>query len=133
MRYETAGDPITGLKWTRKTTEKVTNELKALGIKEVNRTSVGRLLKELGYSLKVNHKKRALGENRTPEARAQRDQQFEYINLLRTQFADEGNPTISVDSKKKEMVGAVIDISQELGNMNSSVSYVMRSDTIYLR
>jgi len=105
MEYETAGDPITGLKWTRKATEKVTNELKALGIKEVNRTSVGRLLKELGYSLKVNHKKRALGAKKTPEARAQRNQQFEYINLLRTQFADEGNPIISVDSKKKEMVG----------------------------
>lgn len=105
MKYETAGDPITGLKWTRKTTEKVTSELKALGIKEVNRTSVGRLLKELGYSLKVNHKKRALGAKKTPEARAQRNQQFEHINLLRTQFADEGNPTISVDSKKKEMIG----------------------------
>jgi len=105
MKYETAGDPITGLKWTRKTTEKVTNELKALGIKEVNRTSVGRLLKELGYSLKVNHKKRALGANKTPEARAQRNLQFEYINLLRNQFADDGNPIISVDSKKKEMVG----------------------------
>lgn len=105
MEYETAGDPITGLKWTRKTTEKVTNELKALGIKEVNRASVGRLLKEFGYSLKVNHKKRALGAKRTPEARVQRNQQFEYINLLRTQFADEGNPIISGDSKKKEMVG----------------------------
>jgi uncharacterized protein (DUF736 family) len=105
MEYETAGDPITGLKWTRKTTEKVTNELKVLGIKEVNRTSVARLLKELGYSLKVNHKKRALTANKTPEARWQRNQQFEYINLLRTQFADQGNPIISVDSKKKEMVG----------------------------
>ena len=105
MEYETAGDPISGLKWTRKTTEKVTNELKALGIKEVNRTSVGRLLKELGYSLRVNHKKRALGANRKPEARVQRNRQFEYINVLRTQFTDEGNPIISVDSKKKEMVG----------------------------
>jgi len=50
-------------------------------------------------------KKRALGANETPEARAQRNQQFEYISLLRTQFADEGKPIISVDSKKKEMVG----------------------------
>jgi len=70
MEYETAGDPMTGLKWTRKTTQKVTHELKALGIKEVNRTSVGRLLKDLGYSLKVNHKKKALGTKKTPEARA---------------------------------------------------------------
>jgi transposase len=94
MEYETAGDPITGLKWTRKTTQKLAKELKALGIKEINRTSVGRLLKDLGYSLKVNHKKKALGAKNTPEARVQRNQQFEYINLLRAQFADEGNPII---------------------------------------
>ena len=105
MEYETAGDPMTGLKWTRKTSKKLAKELKTLGIKEVNRTSVCRLLKDLGYSLKVNHKKKALGAKKTPEARAQRNQQFEYISLLRAQFTDEGNPTISVDSKKKEMVG----------------------------
>jgi len=105
MEYETAGDPMSGLKWTRKTTKKLADELKALGIKDVNRTTVGRLLKGLDYSLKVNHKKRALGAKKTPEARSQRNQQFEYINGLRTQFADDGNPIISVDSKKKEMVG----------------------------
>ena len=105
MEYETAGDPMTGLKWTRKTTQKVTNELKALGIKEVNRTTVSRLLKDLDYSLKVNHKKKALGAKKTPEARAHRDQQFKYISCIRAQFADEGNPIISVDGKKKEIVG----------------------------
>ena len=105
MQYETAGDPMTGLKWTRKTAQKLTNELKALGVKQVNRTSVGRLLKELGYSLKVNHKKMALGAKKTPEARAHRNQQFEYINSVRRQFVEEGNPTISADTKKKEMVG----------------------------
>ena len=96
---------MTGLKWTRKTAQKLTNELKALGIKQVNRTSVGRLLKDLGYSLKVNHKKKALGAKKTPEARAQRNQQFEYINAVRRQFVEEGNPAISADSKKREMVG----------------------------
>ena len=105
MKHETAGDPITGLKWTRKTTQKLANELKALGIKEVNRTTVGRLLKQLDYSLKVNHKKKALGANKTSEARQQRNQQFEYLNRLRDQFVDEGDPIISVDTKKKEMVG----------------------------
>lgn len=105
MKHETAGDPITGLKWTRKTTQKLANELKALGIKEVNRTTVGRLLKQLDYSLKVNHKKKALGANKTSEARQQRNQQFEYLNRLRDQFVDEGDPNISVDTKKKEMVG----------------------------
>lgn len=105
MEYETAGDPMTGLKWTRKTTQKVTYELKALGIKEVNRTTVARLLKDLDYSLKVNHKKKALGANKTREARARRDQQFKYISCIRARFKDEGNSIISVDSKKKEMVG----------------------------
>jgi arginine repressor len=105
MEYETAGDPMSGLKWTRKTTQKITNELKVSGIKEVNRTSVCRLLKDLGYSLKVNHKKKALGTKKTPEARAQRDKQFQYINGIRAQFTDDGNSIISVDAKKKEMVG----------------------------
>ncbi len=105
MEYETAGDPMTGLKWTRKTTQKVTHELRALGIKEVNRTTVSRLLKDLDFSLKVNHNKKALGANQTPEARARRDQQFKYISRIRAQFTDYGNPIISVDAKKKEMVG----------------------------
>jgi hypothetical protein len=105
MEYETAGDPVNGLKWTRKTTKKLANELKVLGIKAINRTTVGRLLKDLDYSLRVNHKKKALGAKKTPEAREQRNQQFEYINAVRTQFADQGNPIISVDSKKREMVG----------------------------
>jgi hypothetical protein len=105
MEHETAGDPMTGLKWTRKSTNRLTTELKTLGIKRINRTSVGRLLKELGFSLKVNHKKIALGAKKTPEARAQRNQQFEYINAIRSQFVEEGNPIISADAKKKEMVG----------------------------
>jgi hypothetical protein len=105
MEYETAGDPMTGLKWTRKTTQKLTNELKALGIKNINRTTAGRLLKQLDYSLKVNQKKKALGANNTAEAREQRNQQFDYIKRVRTQFVDEGNPSVSADSKKKEMVG----------------------------
>ena len=95
---------MTGLKWTRKTTEKIANELKSLGIC-VGRTTVGDLLKKMDFSLKVNYKNKALGAKKTPEARTQRNQQFEYINTLRRQFADKGNPMVSVDSKKREMVG----------------------------
>lgn len=105
MEQETAGDPMTGLKWTRKTTQKLTDELRASGIENVNRTTVARLLKDLDYSLKVNHKKKALGAKKTPEARAQRDQQFKYLNKIRTRFSTKGNPIISVDSKKREMIG----------------------------
>jgi len=104
MEYETAGDPITGLKWTRKATEKIAKELRSLDI-FVGRTTVGKLLKKMDFSLKVNHKKKALGANKTPEARAQRDKQFRYIKALCKQFSDKGEPTISVDSKKREMVG----------------------------
>ncbi len=95
---------MTGLKWTRKTTEKIAYELKSLGIC-VGRTTVGDLLKKMNFSLKVNHKNKALGAKKTPEARAQRNQQFEYINTLRRQFTDKGKPLVSVDSKKREMVG----------------------------
>jgi transposase len=58
LKYETAGHPITGLKWTRKTTEKVSVQLKAIGI-DVSSNTVCRLLKEMGYSLRVNSKKLA--------------------------------------------------------------------------
>ena len=56
MEHDTAGDPITGLKWTRKTTEKIAGELRANGI-DVCANTVGKLLKKLDFSLRVNHKK----------------------------------------------------------------------------
>jgi len=98
MEHETAGDPITGLKWTRKTTQKIACELQSLDI-FVSRTTVGSLLKQMNFSLKVNHKKLAANSNND------RDRQFEYIRNRREKFARVGNPIISVDSKKKELVG----------------------------
>lgn len=98
MEHETAGDPISGLKWTRKTTEKISGELRTLGI-TVCPNTVGRLLKDLGYSLRVNHKKISSGS--PPE----RDEQFAYIGDLRDRFRRQGLPIISVDTKKKELVG----------------------------
>ena len=102
MKYETAGHPITGLKWTRKTTEKVSVQLKSIGI-DVSSNTVCRLLKEMGYSLRVNSKKLAGVAN--PPDPEKRNQQFEYIGNLREYFASQGLPTISVDTKKKELVG----------------------------
>lgn len=98
MELETAGDPITGLKWTRKTTEKIARELEKLGIKVCAKT-VGRILKDLGYSLKVNHKKISSGSG--PD----RNAQFEQIASCREHFIECGAPIISVDTKKKELVG----------------------------
>ncbi|MHC4093186.1 MAG: ISAzo13-like element transposase-related protein, partial [Planctomycetota bacterium] len=64
MEHETGGDPLTGLKWSRRTTEKIAKALCKAGI-QVGPKTVGRLLKELGYSLRVNHKKVESG-NRNP-------------------------------------------------------------------
>ena len=66
MDHDTAGDPITGLKWSRRTTEKIAKALCKVGI-QVGSKTVGRLLKQLGYSLRVNHKKIESG-NRNPPA-----------------------------------------------------------------
>lgn len=98
MNHDTAGDPMTGLKWTRRTTEKIAGELAHLGI-HVSSKSVGRLLKQLGFSLRVNHKKRS---GATCEVR---DAQFARIAELRERFAAAGDPIISVDTKKRELVG----------------------------
>jgi hypothetical protein len=55
MEKETAGDPISGVKWTRKTTGKIAGQLKRLGI-AVSRNAVGRLLRRMNYSLRTNRK-----------------------------------------------------------------------------
>ena len=91
------------LKWTRKTTEKVAQELRRVGI-EISAKTVGRLLNEMGFSLRVNHKCLESG-NRNPPPRKVRDRQFKYINRQRSKFAASGNPIVSVDTKKKEKVG----------------------------
>jgi hypothetical protein len=99
MKHETAGDPMTGLKWTRRTTAKVADELRLLGI-EVSANTVARLLKTMGFSLRVNHKKKSNGSPQN------RNAQFVNIGDLRQHFAASGNPIISVDAKKREQVGA---------------------------
>lgn len=98
MRHDTAGDPMTGLRWTRKTTEKVATELQRLGI-QVSPRTVARLLKDIGFSLRVNQKKVAAGSG--PD----RNEQFEYIASQCERFSQSGQPIISIDTKKKELVG----------------------------
>jgi hypothetical protein len=77
--------------------------LKSIGI-DVSSNTVCRLLKGMGFSLRVNSKKLASGVANPPDPE-KRNQQFEYIGNLREQFASQGLPTISVDTKKKELVG----------------------------
>ena len=105
MKYETAGDPMSDLKWTRKTTQKIAKELNLIGI-EVSKTSVGNILKKLDYSLKTNIKTISSGgKTFTPEEREKREHQFKYINATRDKFNKNNNPTLSTDTKKKEMIG----------------------------
>jgi hypothetical protein len=98
LEHDTAGDPITGLKWTRKTTEKIAELLREMDI-PVSANTVARLLYQMNFSLHVNRKQIAIHSS------PYRDQQFQYIGSWRTSFPRQGLPIISVDSKKRELVG----------------------------
>ena len=98
VQHDVAGDPITGIRWTRRTTEKIATELATLDIQVCPRT-VARILKDLDYRLRVNHKRVAAGSG--PD----RDQQFQYIAEQRMKFAQRGLPIVSIDTKKRELVG----------------------------
>jgi len=98
MKHETAGDPMGGLKWTRRTTAKISAELKSAGINVCPRT-VARLLRQMDFSLRVNHKK--LSGRSHPH----RDAQFSRIAEMRERGVAGKLPIISIDTKKKELVG----------------------------
>ncbi len=104
LRYETAGDPITGLKWTHRTLEKISHHLKSIGI-NVSPNTVSKLLKDMKYSLRVNHKKLISGIKDSQQKRLNRDKQFKYIAKIRKRFERRSLPIISIDTKKKENVG----------------------------
>ena len=99
---ETKGNPESSLRWTSKSVTKLADELNKKGFKISYRT-VTRLLKEMGYTLQANRKKY---EGKTPGyTREDRNTQFEYINQKIDAFSKRKCPTISVDTKKKELVG----------------------------
>jgi Rhodopirellula transposase DDE domain len=98
MVRETAGDPISELKWTRKSTEQIAQQLKRLGI-AIGRSTVGRLLPQMKYSLRTNRKTISAGST------SDRDRQFRYLRRQRDQFAKRGDPVLSADAKKREMIG----------------------------
>lgn len=95
----TRGDPESPLRWTCKSLRTLAGELSANG-HPVSYPVVGDLLRELGYSLQANRK--VLEGSDHPD----RNAQFEFINEQTTQQLMAGNPVISVDTKKKELVGA---------------------------
>lgn len=95
---ETRGDPESPLRWTSKSTSKLTEELRSRGHR-VGHTVVGELLHELGYSLQATRKVREGTEHQD------RDAQFRHIQSMVEAHQSRGQPVISVDTKKKEMVG----------------------------
>lgn len=98
LRDATAGDPITGLKWTKKTSRKLSRELKHQGY-QVGADTVRRLMKAQGYVLRANRKR--LSKKRDPE----RDRQMRYLMRKRKQHEKAGFPSISVDAKQRELIG----------------------------
>ena len=95
----TRGDPESPLRWTCKSKDKLAAELREMGHK-ISATMVGRLLHgQLGYSLQVVRKTRE--GKQSPD----RNEQFEHINRTATAFMKRGQPVVSVDTKKKELVG----------------------------
>lgn len=99
LQEDTAGDPSArrGL-WTGKRLRTISRELAHLGLR-VSPNTVRRLLAELDYALHSNRK--SLCYHSSPE----RDQQFGYLAVQRQEFSRNGYPMISVDTKKKELVG----------------------------
>jgi transposase len=98
VKPATRGTPTSLLRWTSKSTAKLADELVRLGYR-VSDDTVGRLLKRLGYSLQ------APAKQKEGTAHADRDAQFRYLNDLAAEFLDGAQPAISVDTKKKELVG----------------------------
>jgi hypothetical protein len=97
MEENTAGDPMSLLRWTNKSTVRIADELTRLG-HSVSDETVRRRLAEMGYSLQANAKN-------LEESGAGRDQQFRYINKQVKRFLSGKEPVLSIDAKKKERVG----------------------------
>ena len=100
------GDPMSPLRWTTKSTRNLADELTRQGHK-VSADTVGDLLREEGFSLQGNAK--TLEGTRHPD----RDAQFRYINEQVRAHQDGGDPVISVDTKKKELVGEFKNAGRE--------------------
>jgi len=98
LQDATAGDPISGLKWTHRSLRKLQQALRRRGIR-LTPPTIARLLRRLRFSLRTNRKRVAGIRD------LDRDRQFRYLTRLRRLYITRGLPVISVDTKKKEWVG----------------------------
>jgi hypothetical protein len=103
---ETRGDPESPLRWTTKSTRHLAEKLSEMG-HSASHTLVAKILHSLQYSLQGTNKK--LEGSQHPD----RDDQFRYINNLAKEFLAAGDPVISVDTKKKELVGRYSQAGKE--------------------
>ena len=94
----TRGDPQSPLRWTCKSTRRLAKELRTK-TRSISPMTVSRLLRQAGYSLQSNRK------TREGAAHPDRNAQFEHINAQAKALMKRGQPVISVDTKKKELVG----------------------------
>ena len=94
----TAGDPMSLLRWTSKSTRTIAEELARRG-HPMAASTVGQYLHDLDYSLQANAK------TKEGPQYASRDKQFRYINRVVKAYITRGDPVISVDTEKKELVG----------------------------
>jgi hypothetical protein len=92
------GDPMSPLRWTCKSTRTLAEELRTQGF-QISLNTVGKLLRSCGYSLQANRK--TLEGKQHPD----RDAQFQHINRRVRAFQRNGQPAISIDTKKKEPLG----------------------------
>jgi hypothetical protein len=95
---QTAGDPTSTMKWTHRSLRYLCQSLNRQGIK-LTPPTIARLLRQLGFSLRTPRKRKAGTHN--PD----RDRQFRYLTRLRRLYISLGLPVISIDAKKKELVG----------------------------
>jgi Rhodopirellula transposase DDE domain len=103
---ETRGDPTSPLRWTTKSLAQLTKGLYVKGF-SVSKKTVARLLKQAGYRLQ------AVFKTKEGAGHPDRDAQFGHINALATVFLAAGDPVISVDTKKKELVGEYANKGRE--------------------
>ena len=102
----TRGDPESPLRWTCKSTTNLARELVSMGHRVSQRT-VYSLLSDLGYSMQSNRKRKEGSDH--PD----RDAQFLYLSNRAKEFQRRGNPVISVDTKKKELIGEFRNAGRE--------------------
>lgn len=106
LRPVTRGDPTSHLLWTCKSTRNLAAELRKKG-HQVSHMTVARLLADLGYSLQANRKARE------GTSHPDRDAQFHHIDRKVRSFRRRGQPVISVDTKKRELVGDFKNVGRE--------------------